>query len=1226
MKLHERPSLKLLGLPYELTVAVTYLAVATIWVLLSDKILERLIHDPETIAVCQNWKGAAFVAVTAAILFFVLHRIFLRFRTVQRSLAESESRYRALVEHQSDMVVKVDPDGRFLYVSPSYCEMFGKSEEELLGNTFMPLVHEDDQSATEEAMKDLFRPPYQAYLEQRALTKDGWRWLSWQDTAVLDENGHVKEIIGVGRDITDRMEAEKAFRTNTERLRLATRASQIGIWEYKFADDQLIWDDQMFHLYGVDPEVFEGNFHSWQQTLHPDDLPGTEAQFQEAIRQGITFEADFRVVWQDGSIHILRALAEIERDTDGNPVRAIGTNWDVSRHRQMVDALTTSEKDYRQLFENMTTGFVLLEVVRNSADEPVDFRIMQVNQAAEEIVGASRSAAIGNLVSEVFKPLEEYWLELFSRVASTGRSASYENRIGSLGKVLSTWVFVPKPGYVALVISDTTARRKAEEAVLRAQQQLQHIVDNTEDVIFQLDEKGNFIYTNSSIEVLTGYAETEILGKNVRDIVTPEFHDVLDQRHASRLDGGQEHDSFTFEIMRKDGKSRWVELVSKELWGVDGELEGIHGVARDITERKQSELVLEESRTFLRTIIDTIPARVFWKDRESNYLGCNLSFAIDSGLGDPEVLVGKSDYDMSWGESEADLYRADDKAVMESEIPKLNFEESQMRPDGTKSWLSTSKVPIRNEEGDVIGVLGAYQDITGRKLLEEDRTRLSTAINQAAEAIVIMDPQGTIQYVNPAFEEVTGFPRDEAVGENLAIVKSGKHDEGFYANIWRTIQGGGIWRGRIINRHKAGSFYTVQAVISPVRDGDGDIVNYVVSIRDVSQEVELEAHMRQAQKMDAVGRLAGGVAHDFNNILQSILGFSGLLLAELDKETPQYHDVGEIRKAARRAGDLTRQLLTLSRKHNVEYAVQDLNTIINNSERMMRRLLGEQVEFVFDLGDRLLPVHADVGQIEQVLLNLYINARDAMPDGGTLRVCTRNVARDARDVGEGHSGQDHVCLEVQDSGHGIRDDIRDHLFEPFFTTKKVGEGTGLGLSVVYGIVQQHGGWIDVESKVGEGAVFKVYLPAHDRRDSDGGETTGEDTTYDISPVGRGERILVVEDDATIRELSGRMLGDAGYDVSVAPDCATAEELLGQEGGFDLLLADVVLPDGNGIELAKQARQRDAGLAVLMSSGYSHASEVHDSMNGHGFRYLPKPVASMQLLHAVREMLDEKAGI
>ena len=1225
MKLHERPSLKLLGLPYEVTVTLFYIIFGICWILVSDQTLSVVVQDPSRVEALQTYKGIAFVLVTALILLIAMHRIFEHFRSVQQSLRESEELYRALVESQSDLVVKVDAQGRFLYVSPTYCEMFGKKEEALLGQTFMPLVHEEDQVATEEAMKALYEPPYHAYMEQRALTKNGWRWLSWQDTAVLNDKGEVAEIVGVGRDITERKEAEDAFKASTERLRLATQAAQVGIWEYKFVPDELIWDEQMFKLYDVNPDEFAGTFFAWQKMVHPADLAVAEQKFKNAIEQGVTFETEFRVIWNDESVHYIRALAEVERDAEGNPVRAIGTNWDVSAQKQMVSALTASEKDYRQLFENMTTGFALLEVLTNEANVPVDFRIVQLNKAAEEIIEYSREEALGRTMTELFQPLEDYWLDVFSRVALTGSPASYENRSAALDKVVSTWVFESKPGCLGVVVSDMTARRKAEEAVLRAQQQLQHIVDNTKDVIFQIDLKGNYIYVNPTGEDLTGYTTAELLEKNMMELIAPEYHEITAQRLKRRIEGNPEQGTFSFEIIHKEGQRLWLELATNPVYDSENNLEAIQGIARDITERKRSEEVLEESRRFLRTIIDTIPVRVFWKDLDSVYQGCNLSFAEDSGIGDPEDLVGRTDYDMSWGQAEADLYRGDDKAVMESGAVRLNYEESQTRADGTKSWLSTSKVPIRNEQGDVVGVLGAYQDISERKQLEEDRTRLSTAINQSAEAIVIMDPTGVVQYVNPAFETITGYSQDEAVGESIAIIRTGRHGDMFYTEIWNTIRAGKTWRGRIVNQHKEGALLTVQVIISPVRDGDDEIVNYVVSIRDVTQEVELEAHMRQAQKMDAVGRLAGGVAHDFNNILQSILGFSGILLTDLKEGTPQHNDVEEIRKAARRAGDLTRQLLTLSRKHNVEYTVLDLNSVIRNGERMMRRLIGEQVDFVFDLEDRLLPIRADSAQIEQILLNLYINARDAMPEGGVLTVCTGNVGPDVGDFDAEQLDRDYVCLCVQDTGQGIREDVREHLFEPFFTTKKVGEGTGLGLSVVYGIVQQHSGWIDVNSKIGEGSIFKVYLPAFDRCELDGSDLE-DPAEAGETPMGRGERILVVEDDKTILDLSNRMLRDAGYTVETAETCKQAIRMQEKPAGFDLIFSDIILPDGSGVDLAEQCREVLPAVPVLLCSGYSQDAEMHEKMNKCGFRYLEKPIASMLLLQTIREMLDEKPNV
>ncbi|MDZ8117953.1 PAS domain S-box protein [Pontiella agarivorans] len=1170
------------------------------------------------------WVKALFgVTVFSTVLFLVLSwwlRREVKLRTER--LSSSEERYRMLVENQSDLVVKVDADGTFLYVSPSYCEVFEKREEDLLGSTFLPLVHEEDRASTEMEFVKVFEPPHTAYMEQRAMTKSGWRWLSWQDTAILDESGKVQAIIGVGRDITERKEAELALKRTNERLQLATQAGKVGIWEYEFETDNLIWDDQMFEIFGVARETFNGKFHSWERSVHPDDVEKIQEEFRLAVEEHETFEAEFRIVTERLQVRHVRGLAQVEYDKEGKPRRVVGMNWDVTPYRQMVAALTASEQDYRNLFENMTTGFVLFEVVNSASGIPIDFRFSQLNESARKMAKRDRMELIGRSLKEVFQPLEEYWDSVLAKVAMTGTASSYENRMEAIGRYISVWIFVPKPGYLGVVVTDVTARRIAEEAVRQAQRQLQHIFDNTNDVIFTTDAEGSFTYINSAAEEVTGFPIGELIGKNLLDLAVPECRDEIAARLQWRGEGHTESGSFYFEMEHRDGSHLVLEIVTTVIPDAEGRLKEIHGIARDVTERIRTERELEESRLFQRRIIDTIPARVFWKDRNCIYMGCNSAFALDAGFECPDDLVGRSDFEMGWSETEADAYRRDDNEVMELELERINYEEPQTRPDGSKYWLSTSKVPIRDVDGRVIGVLGAYQDITVRKTLEEERARLTTAINQSAEAIVIMDLKGFIQYVNPAFETVTGFTPAEAVGRNLAIIKSGRHDDLFYSNIWKTIESGTSWNGRIVNRHKDGSLYTVESAISPVKDPTGTIEHYVVAIRDVTNQIELEQHVRQAQKMDAVGRLAGGVAHDFNNILQSILGFSGILMGELEEGSAPYEDVAEIRTAARRAGDLTRQLLTLSRKHNVEYSVLNLNHVILQNEKMMRRLIGEQIEFVFDLAEELKPVRADQSQIEQIILNLFINARDAMPEGGRLTVRTYNGSPWMEEVSEPEHGL--ICLQVSDSGHGIREDVRQHLFEPFYTTKQVGEGTGLGLSVVYGIVQRHSGRIEVESRVGEGAVFSVYLPVCAEQEGLAEEEDGMPVD-ERSLEGHGERILVMEDDTVVRDLTCRMLKDAGYDVESAADVAEAGRAM-TEGCFDLLIADMVLPDGSGLELAQTFRKSDEHLAVLICSGYSHDSATHDVIKKNHFRYLEKPVGSMLLLQTVREMLDEASAV
>ncbi len=1248
-----RPAKKLLGLPYELGVTLSYLVFALAWILYSDHALAAIVSDPDELIRWSTYKGLAFVVSTALLLFVILKHLFTGLRSVQNEIEDSEEVYRLIIEKQSDMVVKVDTEGHYLYVSPSYCRVFGKTEKELIGKTFMPLVHEDDQASTAEAMKKLFEPPYEAYMEQRAMTKDGWRWLAWQDSAILDARGNVAEIIGVGRDITARKEAEKAYRESNERLHLATRAAQIGIWEYDIVNDKLIWDEQMFGLYGVSVSDFSGHLDAWQKTVHPEDLPGAEQLFMHAIETGGMLDTEFRVVWPDESVHYIRALAMIEKDAEGNSKRAIGTNWDVTRNKHMVTALQDSEQNYRQLFENMTTGFFLFEVVEDSAQVPVDYKIVQANPAAEEIMGSRRKDMVGHLFTETFQPMESYWLDVLAKVVMTGKPSAYENRAEAIDRVLSTWIFVPKPGYLGVVFSDNTARRTAEDAVLRAQQQLQHIFDNTKDVIFQIDLEGNYIYVNSTAEELTGYPVSELLRMNMMDLIVPKYHQMTGERLKRRLEGNPDPGNFAFEIQHREGHQIWLELATNGVYDAKGNLEAIQGIARDVTQRKKTENVV-------RSLVDVGSSKTgqdFFEAISIEVLNAlNADYAlVGEYMPDPPERIrtialassGKVIENMEYA-----LKGTPCQKVMGSEIcsyasgvAKLFPEDELLREMSVEGYIG---IPLLDAQSRPVGIMVAlfctpiedaeflktlFQIYSGRTALEIERLRaeqelllLSAAINQSAEAIVVMDIDGTIQYVNPAFETVTGHAKADAVGENLSIINSGMRDEGFFSYIWKTIREGTTWRGRFVNRHKEGGLSTFETVISPVRDEHGAIVNHVVAIHDITQKLEMENHLRQAQKMDAVGRLAGGVAHDFNNILQSILGFSGILSAELESGTSQHNDVEEIRKAARRAGDLTRQLLTLSRKQHVEYSVQDVNEIIRRNEGMMRRLLGERIEFVFELKDSLKPIRADRSQVEQIILNLFINARDAMPDGGRLLVRTGNIDDEViagLDTNIQNVGN-CICLTVSDNGCGIREEVQSHMFEPFYTTKQIGEGTGLGLSVVYGIVQQHGGWIDVSSRVGEGSEFKVYLPALEK-EAVLSQPDMPDESAD-TPEGRGETVLVVEDDAVLRELSERMLGDAGYFVMSAADSGEALEIFNRGAGFDLLYADIVLPDGNGVELAKQLREKKPGLPVLLCSGYSPDEKMYAAMNSNGFRYLEKPVASIQLLQTIRDMLDEKQRV
>ena len=490
-----------------------------------------------------------------------------------------------------------------------------------------------------------------------------------------------------------------------------------------------------------------------------------------------------------------------------------------------------------------------------------------------------------------------------------------------------------------------------------------------------------------------------------------------------------------------------------------------------------------------------------------------------------------------------------------------------------------------------------------RERVEEERARLSLAVEQAAEAIMVTDPRGNIAYVNPAFETVTGYRRDEVLGQNPRILKSGKQDAEFYRALWETLTRGEAWTGRFFNRRKDGTLYEAEAVISPVRDSAGRVVNFVAVQRDVTRERQLEEQVRQSQRIEAVGRLAGGVAHDFNNLLTIIGGYSDLLLEHLGPQHPQLSHVSEIRKAADRAASLTRQLLAFSRRQVLAPQVIDLNSIFANLHSMLRRLIGEDIELVNIPGAHLGLVKVDPGQIEQVILNLIVNARDAMPQGGKITIETDNVVLGA-DYAGAHfplKPGPYVLLAVSDTGSGMAPEIQAHIFEPFFTTKEQGKGTGLGLAMVYGIVKQSGGYIWVYSEVGRGTTFKIHLPRVEEK--------LEPVEAPRRVVGRRgtETILLVEDEAAVRSLVCGVLEGGGYKVLVARNGEDALVVSEQhKGPIHLLLTDVVMPEMGGPELAEHLRPYHREMRVLYMSGYTDDAIVHHGVLGSSAAFLQKP--------------------
>ena len=539
------------------------------------------------------------------------------------------------------------------------------------------------------------------------------------------------------------------------------------------------------------------------------------------------------------------------------------------------------------------------------------------------------------------------------------------------------------------------------------------------------------------------------------------------------------------------------------------------------------------------------------------------------------------------------------------------------RKDGSEFPIFLSTSLARDEDGVAVALLGVARDISEHRETEKRLRLQEAALMATVDAMEITARDGTIEWVNPSFTTLTGYSAEEAIGSNARLLKSGAQPPAFYQDLWKTLLEGRVWYGQLSNRRKDGSLYTEEMTITPVTDEAGEIAHFAAIKRDISERIALETRLHGARRMEALGQLAGGVAHDFNNLLGVIRGYSELLAAQLGQD-PRREKVDQILEASERAAKLTRQLLAFGRRQVLEPRVVDLNAVVADVEKLLRRLVGASVAVTVSPGKGLGRVRVDPTQIDQVLLNLVANARDAMPHGGRVTIETSNA-----DLGEAecraHAGAQpgaFVRLRVRDSGIGMDGATRARLFEPFFTTKDVGQGTGLGLATVYGIVKQSGGYVWVDSALGRGSSFDIYLPRVEE------DLEPREAKAKPSAARTPATILLVEDEASLRDIAKELLEASGYTVIAAASGPEALALAEDDarGSIQLLLTDVMMPGMSGPALARRIRERWPDVSVLYMSGYSPEAVEKEGLLDPGTRLLAKPFSLETLVRSVEEAL------
>ncbi|MDZ8118724.1 PAS domain S-box protein [Pontiella agarivorans] len=1113
-------------------------------------------------------------------------------------MAFQNNLFNSFMDSLPSLVLFKDTEGRLLTVNKAFAEWKKDEPENLHGKTAYDFLTQDE---AEQVEKD----DHYVMETGKTLQKEqfiGGRWWMLIKVPRYDEAGAVAGSYEVIWDITDRKEAEKQLELSRFALDHSSLAiflaDEHGCFHYtnKRASDLLGYSSEEFKAMSVmDVESeqcrsSEGWKASWNYVKEHQ-----RAQFEGVHRR------------KNGESYPVEVAANYLTWDGGEYM--IGFTSDITERKAAREQLEVSEARFRSYIEHAPHAIFITDEVGNYLD---------VNEAAATMTGYSKDELRGMHVLDLYEDAQvrNRAEEVFHKMLDTGEvqvelpflAKSGEKRWWSISTA-------PLPNHHIIGFAqDITQRIEMTAALKKSREQYSTLLSNLPGMAYLCDCDKNWTmrFISSGCLEITGYAPQAIIGSRLvsfAELMHPDDRTRVFEAVQMSL-RKKTHFEQEYRIRTQTGQVKWV---SERGIGREDSAGNtvIEGFISDITERKQAEeqlrAVSEEQNLILSNStlgIALVRNRVFeWVNpRLSEILGIPLEDIQNHST----RLFYQSDED--YKKTGMTAYEVLSKNELFDRTVRFN------QVQGHSFWgrLTGKALDAGNPDAGSIWML---EDITERRESEKELLRLSTAIEQSPDAIVITDVEGIIQYVNPAFESNTGYVRSEVVGTNPRILKSGEHRDRTYETLWKTVSSGRKWDGRLINRKKDGSLITAEVSIAPVKDDTGRIINYVAIQRDITADLAREEELRQSQKMEAIGLLAGGVAHDFNNILQAIQGFCELLLYDLDPGSQQYQNALEIKQSAGKAVGLTKQLLAFGRKQPLETRLLDVQAVLQENEGLLQILLGEHYALQMDCKPGVSRIRMDAGQLIQVIMNLAVNARDAMPEGGCFSVTAEEVVLKQQETGMPGSRPGRFArLSFSDTGSGIDPGILPRLFEPFFTTKDVGKGTGLGLSVVYGIMQQNNGWVNVTSEKGHGTTFTLYFPSAESCASDAPNGAELRESEFI-------RILVVEDDLLLQPLFREILEAAEFSVYMA---GSVEEALttfrSLEKRIDLLLTDMQLPDGYGIDLADRLRKDLPHLPVLLCSGYPEEEQRWEKLEQSSYIFLHKPFTAVGLMNSIQKAL------
>ena len=1186
------------------------------------------------------------------------------------ALKASETKYIDLYENAPDMYVSVNAQTASIEeCNQTLANMLQRPKEEIIGRPIFEIYHPDCLDQAKEVFREFLEQGEIRDREVQLLKKDRSKLdASLNMSAVRAEDGTILTIRSTLRDITKHKQMERELILREREYSTLVKSLPDFIVRYDLDLQRTYVNPAWEKTSGLSAVEIVNVPHTDIPKVPSPAVEKYVKKLRQVLKTGVSQTIEFSLVKADGEELILNYVIVPEYDNQGRIAGVLAIGRDITEQKRAeqerqvhlrffenldrVNRAIQRTNDLEQMMQDLLDVVLLIfdcdrafllypcdpesstwsvPMERNKPEYPgiLDLKLEmpmdpQVAETLRILLAADGPVAFspGTKHAPPEEVSEQFGFKCFMSMAIYPKIGSpWQFGIHQCTHV-RTWTAEEKQLFqeIGRRLGDGLTTLLSYRYLRKNEKFLENIVEHIPNMIFVKDAQTlSFVKFNKAYEKLLGYSQEELLGKTDYDFFTKEEADFFTAKDRQVLESKELVDIPEEILKSRNNEERILHTKKIPILDETGTPQYLLSISEDITERKQAEEKMLRSDQHLRLHQEMSP--LGFLEWDENFRAVEWNAACERIFGyTREEAIGRHAKDLILPEEVHELVDGIYQNLMNQSDDQHSINKNVTK-DGRSiicEWFNTTLV---DKDGKAIGVASVCNDITTQKQAEESIRKLSQAIEQSPVSILITDTKGSIEFVNAKFTQVTGYTYAEALGQNPRIFKSGETPSERYRRLWQTISLGGIWQGEFHNRKKNGELFWEYATIAPVKNADGVITNYVAVKEDITERKKLEEQIRQTQKLEAVGQLAGGVAHDFNNMLGVIIGYTEMALMKVANDDALREDLEQIKIAGHYSAEITRQLLAFARKQTIMPKILNLNKIVESMLKLLRPFIGEDIDFAWHPGENLWAVKIDPSQIDQILANLCVNAKDAIAGVGKITIETQNVDFDKTYCAE-HKGffpGEYIMLAVSDDGSGMDKQTLGKIFEPFFTTKGMGRGTGLGLATVYGIVKQNAGFINVYSEPGDGTTFKIYLPRH----ASEAKQVSRETHF--SAVAHGsETILLVEDDTFFLGMVRKMLKQFGYKVLATSAPVKAITIASENyGKIDLLLTDVIMPEMTGRDLEKKLKVLCPGIKCLFMSGYAGNAATHRGVMEEDVNFIQKPFLAQELGIKVREILDRQ---